>query len=70
MRTECNISDLTYELILVLKKGTKYHGHVSINFEIGKTENCFLDFQAEQVTKLTINDQTLNALTLWEDGKI
>ena len=55
------ISNVRYELFLVLGKDSLYSGKVSINFNFSASKNpdeqLFIDFHGKKVTDLVINDQ-------------
>lgn len=74
-RFESIRTEVDYQILLNLHKGTNYSGIVRITFFAKKSSNIFLDFVGDEITSLIVNGSNVdisgsNLETIFKDGHI
>lgn len=56
-----HVSDVSYDVCYAFPKGTKYFGHVTVNFNLNKvpTKSLPLDFRGLKIARLTVNSNLI-----------
>ena len=62
--------EIDYKIFLFLNKGELYEGLVHVSFKTTSTENVFLDYCGDAITKLVLNGNELDSAAAYAHGKI